>query len=57
MIAIALFEVRRRLRLLSTWMLTLLFFAAGMFFIAAAGGAMKGAAIDFGTGSTFIRGP
>src|SRR5262245_48073142 len=51
MITIALFEVKRRLRLLSTWMLTLLFFAAGMFFIAAAGGALKGATVDFGTGS------
>jgi ABC-2 type transport system permease protein len=50
-ITIALFEVRRRLRLLSTWMLTLLFFAAGMFFTAAAGGAIKGANVDFGTGS------
>lgn len=51
MSTIALFELRRRLRLLSTWLLTLLFFAAGMFFTAAAGGAIKGANVDFGTGS------
>jgi ABC-2 type transport system permease protein len=47
---IAAFEVRQRLRRISTYVYFAVFFALGAFFILAAGGAIAGASVDFGTG-------
>src|SRR3954469_7074005 len=46
--AIAVFEVRRRLRMLSTYVYFGVFFALAVFFQLAAGGAIPWANIDFG---------
>jgi ABC-type transport system involved in multi-copper enzyme maturation permease subunit len=47
---IAAFEVRQRLRMISTYVYFGVFLALGAFFILAAGGAIPGATVDFGTG-------
>ncbi|MRW83644.1 hypothetical protein GJ698_05990 [Pseudoduganella sp. FT26W] len=49
MFAIALFEARQRLKLLSTWVYFLGFLALSMLWMAAAGGFFKGASITFGS--------
>jgi hypothetical protein len=51
MLAIALFEARQRLKLLSTWVYFLLFFALAMLWMAAAGGVFKDATVSFGARS------
>jgi ABC-2 type transport system permease protein len=56
MLAIALFEARQRLKLLSTWVYFLMFFALAMLWMAAAGGVFKEATISFG-GRVLINGP
>ncbi|QGZ43206.1 hypothetical protein GO485_20245 [Pseudoduganella flava] len=56
MFAIAWFEARQRLRLLSTWVYFLLFLALAMLAMAAAGGALKGAVVSFG-GKVLINAP
>ncbi len=49
MLAIALFEARQRLRLLSTWVYFAMFFALAMLWMAAAGGVFKEAYVSFGS--------
>ncbi len=51
MLAIALFEARQRLKLLSTWVYFGMFFAMAMLWMAAAGGVFKEAYVSFGTKS------
>ncbi|MFL5431591.1 MAG: hypothetical protein ACJ79M_18380, partial [Myxococcales bacterium] len=56
--AIAVFEVRRRLRMLSTYVYFGVFFALAVFFQLAAGGAIPWANIDFGAGAkVLVNGP
>jgi ABC-type transport system involved in multi-copper enzyme maturation permease subunit len=54
--AIALFEARQRLKLLSTWIYFFSFLALAMFWVAAAGGAFKDITISFG-GRVLVNGP
>jgi hypothetical protein len=56
MLAIALFEARQRLKLLSTWVYFAMFLALAMLWMAAAGGVFKEATISFG-GKVFINAP
>ncbi len=56
MLAIALFEARQRLKLLSTWVYFGMFFVLAMLWMAAAGGVFKDAMINFG-GRLFINAP
>jgi ABC-type transport system involved in multi-copper enzyme maturation permease subunit len=51
LIHIAAFEVKQRLRAVSTYVYFGVLFALSVFFVAATGGAIKGAVVDFGTGS------
>jgi ABC-2 type transport system permease protein len=51
MLAIALFEARQRLKLLSTWVYFGMFFAIAMLWMAAAGGVFKEAFVSFGSKS------
>ena len=57
MFTIASFEFRSRLRLLSTWVYFLVFFALGLLWIGAAGGLFKDANISFGSGKVFVNSP
>ncbi|MFC5551174.1 ABC transporter permease/M1 family aminopeptidase [Massilia aerilata] len=54
--AIALFEARQRLKLLSTWIYFFAFLALAMLWVAAAGGAFKDFTISFG-GRVLVNGP
>jgi hypothetical protein len=54
--AIALFEARQRLKLLSTWIYFFCFLALAMLWVAAAGGAFKDITISFG-GRVLVNGP
>jgi ABC-2 type transport system permease protein len=56
MLAIALFEARQRLKLLSTWVYFAMFLALAMLWMAAAGGVFKEANVSFG-GRVFINAP
>ncbi|QOY96527.1 hypothetical protein IM543_05045 [Massilia sp. UMI-21] len=56
MFAIAGFEARQRLRLLSTWIYFGMFLALAMLWMAAAGGAFRDAIVSFG-GRVLINGP
>ena len=56
MLAIALFEAKQRLRLLSTWVYFLLFLALAMLWMAGAGGAFKDFTVTFG-GKVLINAP
>lgn len=56
MLAIARFEARQRLKLLSTWVYFGMFFTLAMLWMAAAGGVFKEAFVSFGT-KTFINAP
>ena len=56
MLAIALFEARQRLKLLSTWVYFAMFLALAMLWMAAAGGVFKEANVSFG-GKVFINAP
>lgn len=56
MLAIALFEARQRLKLLSTWVYFAMFLALAMLWMAAAGGVFKEAYVSFG-GKVFINAP
>jgi ABC-2 type transport system permease protein len=51
LLRIAGFEIKQRSRSLSTWVYFALLFALSAFFVAITGGGVKGAVIDFGTGS------
>ena len=55
--ALALFEVRTRLRRVSTWVYFAIFFALAMLWVAAAGGAIPGAIVSFGSGKVYINSP
>ena len=57
MFTIASFELRSRLRLLSTWVYFVVFLALAMLWIAAAGGLFKDANISFGSGKVFVNSP
>jgi ABC-2 type transport system permease protein len=56
MLAIALFEARQRLKLLSSWVYFGMFLALAMLWMAAAGGVFKEAFVSFGS-QTFINAP
>ncbi|MDB5906573.1 MAG: hypothetical protein JWP34_687, partial [Massilia sp.] len=56
MLAIAFFEARQRLKLLSTWVYFAMFLALAMLWMAAAGGVFKEATVSFG-GKVFINAP
>lgn len=56
MLAIALFEARQRLKLLSTWVYFGMFLALAMLWMAAAGGVFKEASVSFG-GKVFVNAP
>ena len=49
MLAIALFEARQRLKMLSTWVYFAMFFAIAMLWMAAAGGVFREAWVSFGS--------
>ena len=51
------FEFRTRLRLLSTWVYFIVFFALAMLWMAAAGGLFKDASVSFGSGKVFVNSP
>lgn len=56
--AIFLFELRERLRRISTWIYFIVFFALGLLFTLMSGGAFANASVDFGTGGKiFINSP
>ena len=57
LIAIAAFEFRSRLKLISTWVYFLIFFAVALLWMAAAGGLFKDAAISFGSGKVAVNSP
>ena len=57
MFTIAAFEFRSRLRLVSTWVYFLVFFALAMLWIAAAGGLLANANISFGSGKVAVNSP
>ena len=54
---IAAFELRSRLRRISTWVYFIVFFALAMMWVAAAGGAVPGAIVSFGSGKVWINSP
>jgi hypothetical protein len=56
-LAIASFEFRSRLKLVSTWVYFLVFFAVSLLWIAAAGGLFKDANISFGSGKVAVNSP
>lgn len=56
-LAIAGFEFRSRLKLISTWVYFLVFLSLAMLWIAAAGGVFKEANISFGSGKVFVNSP
>ncbi len=56
MLAIALFEARQRLKMLSTWVYFSGFFSLALIWMAAAGGAFKSGSVSFG-GKVFINAP
>ena len=55
--AIAGFELRTRLKRMSTWVYFAVFFSAAMLWTAAAGGAIQSANIVFGSGKIWINSP
>ena len=55
--AIASFEFRTRLRLLSSWVYFAIFFALSALWMAGAGGLLKEANISFGSGKIFVNSP
>jgi len=57
LIAIAAFEFRSRLKLISTWVYFLIFFAVALLWMAAAGGLFKDAAVSFGSGKVAVNSP
>ena len=54
---IAAFEFRTRLKRISTWVYFAIFVALAMFWMAAAGGALKNASVSFGSSKTWIDSP
>jgi ABC-2 type transport system permease protein len=56
-LTIAGFELRSRLKLVSTWVYFLIFFSLALLWIAAAGGLFKEANISFGSGKVAVNSP
>ena len=56
-LTIAGFELRSRLKLVSTWVYFLIFFAVALLWIAAAGGLFKEANVSFGSGKVAVNSP
>ena len=56
-LTIARFEVKTRLKRISTWVYFAVFFALAMFWVAAAGGIIKSAVVSFGSGKVWIDSP
>lgn len=56
-VTIAQFELRSRLKLLSTYVYFLMFFALALLWMAAAGGLIPGAQVSFGGGKQLINAP
>src|ERR1700741_2695558 len=54
-LTIAGFELRSRLKLISTWVYFLVFFSLAMLWIAAAGGLFKDANVSFGSGKVAVN--
>ena len=54
---IAAFEFRTRIRRISTWVYFAIFAALAMLWAAAAGGAITGAIVSFGSGKVWINSP
>src|SRR5690349_20632325 len=54
---VAAFEFRTRIRRISTWVYFAIFGALAMLWIAAAGGAISGAIVSFGSGKVWIDSP
>ena len=54
---IAAFELRMRLRRISTWVYFAIFLALAMAWVAAAGGTIPGATVSFGSGKVWINSP
>src|ERR1700757_4590008 len=52
--AIFLFELKQRLRRISTWIYFLVFFALGLLFTLMSGGVFSNASVDFGTGGKVL---
>ncbi|HEX6795524.1 MAG TPA: hypothetical protein VF304_16885, partial [Casimicrobiaceae bacterium] len=55
--SIARFEFRTRLARISTWVYFAIFGALAMFWMAAAGGALRNATVSFGSSKTWIDSP
>jgi hypothetical protein len=55
--AIATFEFRTRVKRISTWVYCAIFVALAMMWVAAAGGAITGATVAFGSGKVWINSP
>jgi hypothetical protein len=51
LLSIAIFEIKKRLRMISTWIYFLVFFAIGALYAAAALGLFAGGSVSFGSGS------
>ncbi len=56
-LTIAAFEFRTRVRRISTWVYFTIFFALALMWAAAAGGAITGAIVSFGSGKVWINSP
>ncbi|HET9668260.1 MAG TPA: M1 family aminopeptidase [Casimicrobiaceae bacterium] len=56
-LAIAAFEFRTRVARISTWVYFTIFAALAILWVAAAGGAIKGAVVAFGSGKVWINSP
>jgi ABC-2 type transport system permease protein len=54
LLRIAWFELRQRLRMLSTYVYFAIFFGIGFFWICLAGGAFPNASVDFGAGGKVL---
>ena len=57
LLAIAGFEFRSRLKLISTWLYFIVFFALTMLWMAAAGGLFESANVSFGSGKVAVNSP
>jgi ABC-2 type transport system permease protein len=57
LLTIAAFEFRTRTKRISTWVYFAIFFALAMLWVAAAGGAIQGAIVSFGSGKIWINSP
>ncbi|HEY3565803.1 MAG TPA: hypothetical protein VGL96_12420, partial [Casimicrobiaceae bacterium] len=56
-LAIAAFEFRTRVARISTWVYFAIFAALAILWVAAAGGAIQGAVVSFGSGKVWVNSP